>query len=74
MRRLLARRRALVASKAMLPTRRVLPVRTFHRCTSTGMITAADANNAMGFNNCNKINSVRLFYLVNNSSLKLISC
>ncbi len=53
MRKEVARLRALADNKAVLPTRKVLPLRTFHKCTSTGIMTAVAATNAMGFNNCN---------------------
>jgi hypothetical protein len=37
----------------MLPTLSTLPGLMFHKCTATGIIMAAAANNHMGFKNWN---------------------
>lgn len=51
MRRLRAGFLELSCSNEMLPIFNVFPLRVFHRCISTGMITAVAASSAMGLNN-----------------------
>lgn len=49
-------------SSDTLPTFSTLPCRIFHRCITSGILTAASAHNHEVFNNCNTVLIWMIYY------------